>query len=141
MLKAQYAYSMIKKVITMAGTCSYFGSCQVSSVDYFGSSCVGIAAGCICMVKTEQYTAVQGTCSAGGHCRSLQGEVRLHHEACTPSRDGDQGRVDRVKQFIRNNNIRDRKIAKTESISASADGDTRSRVCARDTLHSAPHRH
>jgi hypothetical protein len=105
-----------KEVITKSGTCSNMGSCQVNSVDYYGSSCVGIPTGGICKVRTEQYTAVQGTCSAGGHCRSLQGEVRLHHEACTPSRDGDQGRVDRVKQFIRNNNIRERNLVKTESI-------------------------
>ena len=105
-----------KDIVIMKGTCSHFGSCQIGDVDYFGSSCVGIAAGGICMVKTEQYTAVQGTCSAGGHCRSLQGEVRLHHEACTQSRDGDHGRVDRVKQFIRNNNIRESKVNQTESI-------------------------
>ena len=99
-----------QEVVTLEGTCSSIGSCHVGHVDYFGASCHGLVTGTMCRVQTDQFTAVQGTCSAGGHCRSLQGQVRLHHEACVSTRAMDMDKMDRVKQFIRNNINKNHKV-------------------------------
>ena len=93
-----------KQVVTKYGICSLLGSCHIDHVGYFGSYCHGLVPGTSCQVETDQYTAVQGTCSPGGHCKGLQGQVRLQHEACTGTRRAlgmEHNKMDKVKQFLR----------------------------------------
>ena len=96
-----------KEIIAVHGTCSAFGSCHVDrKVNYFGASCQGLEMGATCTVKTEQFTAVQGECSAGGHCKGLHGQVRFHHETCKVSQvRGDVNKIERVKEFIKKNTL------------------------------------
>ena len=89
----------------------------MGNVNYFGSYCHGQVAGGSCQAESEQFIEISGTCSAGGHCRGLHGQVRLHHEACIGSRrvlDPLQ-RIDRVKQFLRKNMKSETKLLKSDS--------------------------
>ena len=106
----------LSKFVFLLGFCSSFGSCRVGNVNYFGSYCHGKVEGGFCQAETEQFTAVSGTCSAGGHCKGLHGQVRLHHEACTGSRGalGSLQQIDRVKQFLRKNIKSETKVIKPD---------------------------
>ena len=60
--------------------------------------------GARCIVKTEQFTTVQGECSAGGHCKGQHGQVRFQHETCKVNKvREDVNKIERVKEFIRKN--------------------------------------
>ena len=71
-----------RRLITRKGTCSYFSTCKVGQVVYFGSFCDGLERGASCQVKIEQFLSVQGSCSPAGHCKGPLGKVALNHEAC-----------------------------------------------------------
>ena len=70
------------RLITRKGTCSYFSTCKVGKVFYFGSFCDGVERGASCKVKTKQLLSVQGSCSPAGHCKGPLGKVALNHESC-----------------------------------------------------------
>ena len=71
-----------RRLVTRNGTCSYFSTCKVGQVFYFGSFCDVLERGVSCKVKTEQFLSVQGSCSPAGHCKSPLGKVALNHESC-----------------------------------------------------------
>ena len=71
-----------RRLITRKGNCSYFSTCKVGKVFYFGPFCDGVERGSSCQVKTKQLLSVQGSCSPAGHCKGPLGKVALNHESC-----------------------------------------------------------
>ena len=104
-----------KVLVTKDGICSSSGSCHVDRDNYYGSNCQWFKAGTPCQVEKLQYTEVLGECSTGGHCKGVQGQVRLHHETCSGKRrfsDANQNKMSKVKQFLRNNMKNDQQVFK-----------------------------
>ena len=64
------------------GSCSYFKSCKVDQLYYFGPYCKGLGIGATCIVEATEYLSIMGYCESSGHCADGMGNTALHHEAC-----------------------------------------------------------